>query len=187
MRKICIISERKEPQVFELIRRITYVGRSGITDVQIKDRYVSREHLLLRKSGDKLLVMDLRSKNGTFLNGNQLRPGTEVELKEGDSIVLGVSVICVGEKGSEEALALIGSVYPSRKDGATDTLVSSNKHAATDTLVLSKKDGAMPTLVSDKLALRPVNRKPDNLRPNLTLGTWNSTGIERGVDYLNQR
>ena len=170
MKKICIMSEKKEPRVLELIRRITYVGRSAITDVQIKDRYVSREHLLLRKSGDKLLIMDLKSKNGTFLNGNQIRPGTEIEVKEGDSIVVGLNVICLGGKGSEEALALIGSVYPSNKHGATDTLVSSMKHGATDTLVLSKKDGATPTLVSNNSGLQPVNRKPDNLGSNLTLG-----------------
>jgi len=170
MKKICIMSEKKEPRVLELIRRITYVGRSAITDVQIKDRYVSREHLLLRKSGDKLLVMDLRSKNGTFLNGNQIRAGTEVEVKEGDFIVVGLNVICVGEKGSKEALALIGSVYPSKKPGATDTLTSSMKHGATDTLVFSKKDGAMPTLISKNSGLQPVNRKPDNLESNLTLG-----------------
>ena len=170
MKKICIISEKKEPRVVELIRRITYVGRSAITDVQIKDRFVSREHLLLRKSGDKLLVMDLRSKNGTFLNGHQIRPGTEVEVKEGDSIVVGLNVICLGEKGSKEALALIGSVYPSNKPGATDTPVSSMKHGATDTLVFSKKDGVMPTLVSDRSALQPVNRNLDDLGSNVTVG-----------------
>ena len=170
MEKICIMSEKKEPRVVELIRRITYVGRSAITDIQIKDRYVSREHLLLRKSGDKLLVMDLRSKNGTFLNGEQIRPGTEVEVKEGDSIVVGLNVICLGEKGSEEAQALIRSVYPSNKDGATDTLVTSMKHGATDTLIFSNKDGTAPTLVSDNSGLRPVNRKPDNLGSNLTVG-----------------
>ena len=159
MRKICIISEKKEPRVFELIRRITYVGRSGITDVQIKDRYVSREHLLLRKSGDRLLVMDLRSKNGTFLNGNQIRPGTEVEVKEKDSIVVGRSVICLGEEGSDEALALIGSVYPSKK------------HGATDTLVFSKKDSATHALVSKNSGLQTVNLKPDNLGSDLTLGS----------------
>ena len=170
MEKIWIMSEKKEPRVVELIRRITYVGRSAITDIQIKDRYVSREHLLLRKSGDKLLVMDLRSKNGTFLNGEQIRPGTEVEVKEGDSIVVGLNVICLGEKGSEEAQALIRSVYPSNKDGATDTLVTSMKHGATDTLIFSNKDGTAPTLVSDNSGLRPVNRKPDNLGSNLTVG-----------------
>ena len=170
MRKICIMNEKEETRVLDLVRRITYVGRSAITDVQIKDRYVSREHLLLRKSGAKLLVMDLRSKNGTFLNGNQIRPGTEVEVKEGDSIVVGLNVICVGEKASKEALALIGSIYPSKKPGATNTLTSSTKHGATDTLVFSKKDGAMPTLISKNSGLQPVNRKPDNLESNLTLG-----------------
>jgi pSer/pThr/pTyr-binding forkhead associated (FHA) protein len=170
MKKICIISEKKEPRVLELIRRITYIGRSAITDVQIKDRYVSREHLLLRKAGDKLFLMDLRSKNGTFLNGNQIRPGTEVEVKKGDSIIVGLNVICVEEKGSDEALALIGSVYPSKKHGATDTRISSKKHGATDTLVFSKKDGATHTLVSKNAGLRTVNHKPDNLGSNLTLG-----------------
>jgi pSer/pThr/pTyr-binding forkhead associated (FHA) protein len=170
MNKIYIISEKKEPRVVELIRRITYLGRSAITDVQIKDRFVSREHLLLRKSGDKLLVMDLRSKNGTFLNGHQIRPGTEIELEEGDSIVVGLNVICVGEKGLEEARALIRSVYPSNTHGTTDTLVSSMKHGTTDTLIFSKKDGVMPTLVSDKSALQPVNRKPDNLESSVTVG-----------------
>jgi hypothetical protein len=169
MNKICIISEKNEPRVVDLIRRITYVGRSAITDVQIKDRYVSREHLLLRKSGDRLLVMDLKSKNGTFLNGHQIRPGTEIEVKQGDSIVIGLNAICVGEKGSEEAKAFIRSTYPSTRHGATDTLVSSMKHGATDTLVFSKKDGAMPTLVSDKSALQPVNRKPDNLESHLSV------------------
>jgi pSer/pThr/pTyr-binding forkhead associated (FHA) protein len=169
MEKICIVSEKKEPRVVELIRRITYLGRSAITDVQIKDRFVSREHLLLRKSGDKLLVMDLRSKNGTFLNGKQIRPGNEVEVKEGDSIVVGLNVIYLGEKGSEEGQALVRSVYPSNKDGTTDTLVSSMKHGATDTLVFTQKDGTTPTLVSDKSALQPMNRKPDNLESNVTV------------------
>jgi pSer/pThr/pTyr-binding forkhead associated (FHA) protein len=140
------MSKKNEPQFFELNRRITYVGRSAINDVQIKDRYVSREHLLLRKLENKLLVMDLRSQNGTFLNGNRIRSGTEVEVKEGDSIVVGMSMICLGEKGSDEAIALIRSVYSSMKHGATDTLVS-------------KKSG-----------LQPVNHKQNNLGSNLTLG-----------------
>ena len=146
MRKICIMSKKNKPRVFELDRRITYLGRSAINDVQIKDRYVSREHLLLRKFEDKLLVMDLRSKNGTFLNGDQIRSGTEVEIKEGDAIVVGVSVISLGEKVSDEALALVGSVYTSMKHGATDTLVL------------------------EKSGLQPMNHKPNNLESNLNLG-----------------
>ena len=170
MRKICIMSKKNKPRIFELIRRITYVGRSTINDVQIKDKFVSREHLLLRKSGDKLFVMDLRSKNGTYLNGNQLRSGDEVEVKEGDSIVVGMNVICLGEKGPYEALDLIGSVYPSKKAGTTDTLGSSREHNATDTLVFSRKDGSAHILVSKKSALQPMNQEPNARESNLTLG-----------------
>jgi pSer/pThr/pTyr-binding forkhead associated (FHA) protein len=144
MRKICIMSKKNEPQFVELNRRITYVGRSTINDVQIKDKYVSREHLLLRKFEDKLFVMDLRTENGTFLNGKQIQHGTEVEIKEGDSIVVGMSVICQQKKSSDEALALIRSVYSSKKHGDTDTLAAKN-------------------------SVQPVNHNPNNLESNQRL------------------
>jgi pSer/pThr/pTyr-binding forkhead associated (FHA) protein len=145
MRKICIMSKKNEPRFVELNRRITYVGRSTINDLQIKDKYVSREHLLLRKFENKLFVMDLKSENGTFLNGNQIRHGTEVEVKEGDSIVVGMSVICQQQKSSDEALALIRSAYSSKKHGVTDTLAA-------------KTSG-----------FQPVNHKPNNLESNQRL------------------
>jgi pSer/pThr/pTyr-binding forkhead associated (FHA) protein len=148
------MSEKDGPQFFELNHGITYLGRSAINDVQIKDNYVSREHLLLRKLGDKILVRDLGSKNGTFVNGNQIHPDTEVEVKEGASIVIGMSVICLGEKGSDEMLALIGSVSSSKAHGATDTLVSK------------------------QVEIQPVRRKTSHVGSSLTLGTWQSSNIQ---------
>jgi pSer/pThr/pTyr-binding forkhead associated (FHA) protein len=153
MSELCIMSEKDGPRFFELNHGITYIGRSAINDVQIKDNYVSREHLLLRKVGDKILVRDLGSKNGTFLNGNQIHPGTESEVTEGASIVIGMSVICLGEKGTDEVLALMGSVSTSKVHGATDTLISK------------------------KAELRPVAHKPNNVGPSLTLGTWHASNI----------
>jgi len=124
MSKLHVISANDEPRVFELNDGITYVGRSAINDVQIMDKYVSREHLLLRKSGNKYFVRDLGSKNGTFVNGNQIRSGTDVEVKEGASIVSGLSVISLGEEGSDQLLALIGSIRPPKESSATGTVVS---------------------------------------------------------------
>jgi pSer/pThr/pTyr-binding forkhead associated (FHA) protein len=152
------MSEKNEPRFFELNDGITFIGRSALNDVQIRDKYVSSEHLLLRKLGDRVLARDLGSTNGTFLNSNPIPPGVEVEVKEGASIVIGLSVICLGEKGSKKALALISSINPC------------NEHDATDRLV-SKKSG-----------LRPVKHKPNKLGPNLTVGTKHSTNIQRGVD-----
>jgi pSer/pThr/pTyr-binding forkhead associated (FHA) protein len=158
MNKFWIMSKTNEPRFFELNDEITFIGRSALNDVQIKDKYISSEHLLLRKLGDRVLARDLGSTNGTFLNSNPIPPGVEVEVKEGASIVIGLSVICLGEKGSKEALALISSINPC------------NEHDATDRLV-SKKSG-----------LRPVKHKPNKLGPNLTVGTRHSTNIQRGVD-----
>ena len=153
MSKLCIMSGKDEPRFFELNHGITFLGRSAINDVQIKDKYVSREHLLLRNLGNKYLVRDLGSKNGTFVNGNQIRSGTEVEIKEGVSIVIGMSVISLGEGGSDQVLALMDSIIPSLE------------HRAPETLVPQK-------------TMYPEKHKPDNLGSNLTLGTWRSSNIQ---------
>lgn len=50
---------------------------------------VSRLHAVIKRSGAKVLFMDLGSANGTFLNGNRLLPNTEQTLKHGDIISLG--------------------------------------------------------------------------------------------------
>ena len=151
MSKLCIMSGKNEPRFFQLNDEITFIGRSAVNDIRIMDNYVSREHLMLRKLGDRILARDLGSKNGTFVNGNPLRPGAEVEVREGVSIVIGMSMICLGEKGSERVLALLGSMNPS------------NEHEDTD------------RLVSKKSELRPVEHKPNNLASNRTLGTLHSS------------
>jgi len=159
MRKICIMNEnRYEARFFELNDGVTFIGRSAINDVQIRDKYVSGEHLMLRKLGDRVLARDLGSTNGTFLDSNQIPSSTEVEVKEGASIVIGLSMICLGEKGSKEALALVSSINPW------------NEHDTTDRLVL-KESG-----------FRPVKHKPNKLGPNLRVGTNHSSNIQKGVD-----
>jgi pSer/pThr/pTyr-binding forkhead associated (FHA) protein len=158
MNKLWIMSEQDEPRHFELNDGVTFIGRSALNDVRINDNYVSREHVLLRKLGDRVLVRDLGSRNGTFLNGIPIRPGTEVEAKEGASIVIGMSVICLGEKGSKEALALVSSINPSNKYDATDVLVSKES------------------------VLRSVKDKPSKLGQNLTVGTKPSSNISRAVE-----
>jgi len=148
------MSETNELRFFELRDEITFIGRSEVNDVRIKDNFVSREHLMLRKLGDRVLVRDLGSRNGTFVNGNPLRPGAEVEVKEGASIVVGMSVICLGEEGSDKVLALIGSMNPSNDLDDTDRLVSK------------------------KTELQSVEHKPNNLGSNLTRGTLHSSNIQ---------
>lgn len=51
---------------------------------------VSREHAALIPTVDGLLVCDLGSKNGTWVNGDYLEPGRRHQLTPGDQIELGL-------------------------------------------------------------------------------------------------
>ena len=154
MSKLCIMSEKNELRFFELNDEITFIGRSEVNDIRIKDTYISREHLMLRKLGHRVLVRDLGSKNGTFVNGSALRPGAEVEIREGGSVVIGMSVIRLREEGSDKVLVLIGSINPANEHGDTDRLVSK------------------------KPELHPGEHKTNNPGSSLTPGTLRSSNIQ---------
>jgi len=62
------------------------IGRGVNTDIQLKDPEVSREHCVIECFGDTLIIKDLRSANGTVLNGFLVRRDM---LKPNDRIHLG--------------------------------------------------------------------------------------------------
>jgi len=74
---------------FDLISGLS-IGRSGDADVQIEDRYASGIHARVFPRGDRFLVEDMRSTNGTLLNGASLKG--EAELIDGDTIQIGDTV-----------------------------------------------------------------------------------------------
>lgn len=61
------------------------IGRKS-TDVIVNDSLVSRQHASLRKSEERLIIEDLNSKNGTLVNGKEIKVK---ELSKGDIITLG--------------------------------------------------------------------------------------------------
>jgi len=63
------------------------VGRSSGCDFRIFHPMVSRHHCELKRSNEGVLIEDLHSSNGTYVNGHPIREG-EV-LRDGDEINLG--------------------------------------------------------------------------------------------------
>ena len=74
---------------FDLIGGLS-IGRSGDADVRIEDRYASGIHARVFPRGDRFLVEDMNSTNGTLLNGASLRD--EAELIDGDTVQIGDTV-----------------------------------------------------------------------------------------------
>lgn len=99
------------------------VGRSAENDIQIHDNHVSRNHLVVWREGSKYLLKDLGSGNGTLVNGHRVPSGATVEVKEGDAIVIGMSVFCLGEGSSGDMFALLDLIDPCKQRGRDTTTV----------------------------------------------------------------
>lgn len=72
---------------FALDRAVTSIGRSEQSDVRIADESVSSAHATLLLKGDAWFITDLRSANGTFVDG--YRVAAEREIAPGSRIRLG--------------------------------------------------------------------------------------------------
>jgi len=64
------------------------VGRGPTCSLRIDQRYVSAQHALLRWTA-RWEVKDLGSRNGTFLDGNRLTAGDELEVAKGNRLAFG--------------------------------------------------------------------------------------------------
>lgn len=69
-----------------LAREWTRIGRSLAADVRFDDPTVSRRHALLVRQHDGVRVLDDRSLNGVFVNGERVEWRA---LEDGDEIVVG--------------------------------------------------------------------------------------------------
>jgi phosphoserine phosphatase RsbU/P len=69
------------------------IGRSSSSDLALPDRFLSRHHARLFRAGDRYLVEDLGSRNGTLLNGEPVLTPTPVAV--GDVIRISGSVLSV--------------------------------------------------------------------------------------------
>ncbi len=75
-----------ETITFALRREWTRIGRSLAADIRFDDPTVSRRHALIVRQPDGLRVLDDRSLNGVFVNGERVEWST---LADADEVVIG--------------------------------------------------------------------------------------------------
>ena len=84
------------PLRFPLRQGTQVVGRTRETDITIVDAAISRRHAEVCLDGERVVLKDLGSLNGTFVNGSPLTG--EIPLSPGDQIRFGqVNLVLVGE------------------------------------------------------------------------------------------
>jgi diguanylate cyclase (GGDEF)-like protein len=72
--------------IFRLDVDAVSIGRDAVNVIAVNDAGVSRRHAMLEMQGDRVVVRDLGSKNGTFVNDIEIR---ERELTDGDLLHVG--------------------------------------------------------------------------------------------------
>src|SRR5687768_6102566 len=70
-------------RVFPLSTGTFIIGRGETCDLPLKDSGVSRQHAKIVAEGEQYILLDMESRNGTFLNG---KPTRKASLQEGDEV-----------------------------------------------------------------------------------------------------
>jgi hypothetical protein len=124
------------------------IGRSNELDVVLVEDMVSRKHAKISWNNDSLVIEDLGSTNGTFVNGEKVK---RARLKEGDRVLIGTSIVrvAVTEVG--------GAVAPAVNEAEARARMQS---AATKTTTVKAMTGSIDELpLVDLLQLFATSKK----------------------------
>lgn len=88
---LCLVSAEGKTWPIETGREYV-VGRSDAADIQILDAAVSRRHSLVVREDRIVRINDLKSANGTYVNGKKI---VTTELQDGDTVRLGTTNVHV--------------------------------------------------------------------------------------------
>lgn len=104
MFSVTLQSEGKEPKKFNFDKDEITIGRLSSSDITLNATNVSKQHSRIVFREQRYFIIDRKSTNGTFVNGNRVT--VPISLKDGDKIYVG-DFILVFEKteGAAEAVA----------------------------------------------------------------------------------
>lgn len=126
------------------------VGRSSDLDMVLVEDMVSRKHAKISTKAGQVVITDMGSTNGTFVNGEKIR---KTRLKEGDRILIGTSILKVvaastsphvSASEARERLAAVGE--SKRNEGGTSMSGTLEEVPVPDLLQLfstSKRTGVL--------------------------------------------
>jgi pSer/pThr/pTyr-binding forkhead associated (FHA) protein len=101
---LILLKKDGNKQVFPVRNRATILGRRPDCELYIPLQVVSRRHCQLSQEEKSLKVRDLRSSNGTFLNGQRILD--ETEAKPGDRLQIGPLTFAIQIDGQPDNYSL---------------------------------------------------------------------------------
>src|SRR6478752_205081 len=122
-------------------RQVT-IGRSSELDMVLVEDMVSRKHAKITVGPGKVLIEDLGSTNGTFVNGEKIR---QARLKEGDRILIGTSILKLVQREAGAQAELSDAEMRERLEEAAQ--VQASKTNKTSSMTGKIEDIPLPDLL----------------------------------------
>jgi pSer/pThr/pTyr-binding forkhead associated (FHA) protein len=115
------------------------IGRSSDLDMVLVEDMVSRKHAKIGTSEQGVTIQDLGSTNGTFVNGEKIR---SVELKDGDRILIGTSIIKLVALNGEQVVNSL-----TETEARSKMQVEADRRAPSRTMSGSIEEIPLPDLI----------------------------------------
>ena len=84
-----VLSGTHEGKIIPVKDEKFLIGRSDSCQLRPKSESISRKHCVIVQKDGRVLLLDLKSRNGTFINEKQLSPDKAKILKTGDKMRCG--------------------------------------------------------------------------------------------------
>jgi class 3 adenylate cyclase len=169
--QIVVLSGACEGAIFVLPEIPTVVGRSPESHLQIADPWVSSMHALFERRGTEIWVVDLDSRNGTFIAGVRV---AEARVPDGAIVRFGDTEVRVDLHRASPALELVPPLHagdPKRETARTDgspTRLARSRFvplaAEEDPYLLAPRSATVLRMSVDAVGIEPLADAPERVR-----------------------
>ena len=169
MSKLYILNGPETGHVFEIKDGVSYLGRAEDNDIRLADKTVSRKHLRIAREGDRYFITDLHSRNGTYCDGKYLTPGMEVEVRQGNPIAIGMSLIGIGKGCLEHFVPILDLVGLTKELGEKNGIRENHKEETNRKTVelLNKVSDCLKKNLSVRETIQEILRDVCDLLKNI--------------------
>jgi len=140
------------------LTKTTLVGRSADCDLKLKSDLVSRHHCRIVLTESVVLIHDLGSSNGTFINGKKLTPKRDTKLNPGS--VLSIADVSFRVDYDPQVFMDVGSTINLKSIG--EILPENSLASASDDVIpveinLPENEGNVPKKSSETVTIDEYN------------------------------
>lgn len=141
---LIVVQGKPEGKVIPLVAPCFRIGRGEGCHLRPNNEQVSRNHAEIEQTDAGVVVRDLGSRNGTFLNNQKIEPNTDRALKNKDLVQVGPLTFAISIQGAEAAAAGAGPQDKSDRAMTKAASLDELSHDDIDSWLVTDKDSPAP-------------------------------------------